>query len=65
MSTMWIYGNSFLFSFIFLKSALYFHGLVPTETFHEAELIICVCVEAVSIKKCAEINVGTFGVIEK
>lgn len=27
------------------------HRLVPVETFHETELIICVCVEVVSIKK--------------
>lgn len=53
------------FSFIFLNSAVYFHGRAPVETFQEAGLIICVCVEAVSIKKCAEINVGTFWVIEK
>lgn len=53
-----------LYSFMFLNSALCFHGLVPAETFHEAELIICVCAEAVSIKKHAEINTRTFWVIE-
>lgn len=53
-----------LYSFMFLNSALCFHGLVPAETFHEAELIVCVCAEAVSIKKRAEINTRTFWVIE-
>lgn len=43
-----------------LNSDLCFHGLVPAETFHEAELITCVCVEAISIKKRAEINMRTF-----
>lgn len=52
---------------LYRMQLLYLFGLVLLGTYHEAEWIPCVrvCVEAISIKKHAEINARAFWLIQK